>query len=211
MKFIQSVLALAAIASQSLFALAADPPLPAWYPLEAWQISTLHQYNPYKSPYGTNDSGLILTITNPKRIAAAPAPHASGGGYVVFPNSTARCELHWKTDAATPYGHSSTTCVANADPSDYAHPLWTITLREIHEDLSAPGDHYFSLSFELVHNATIYGSQAYKRMTASIAFRSTTNLQGKCGDDGRCEYNLKDGSSPVLFQPTLQECKTACG
>jgi hypothetical protein len=214
MKFAQPLFAaLAAIASQSAVTSAlAPPPLPPWYPLEPWQISALHETNPYKSPYGVNASSLVVTISNPKRIAAAPAPHASGGGYVVFLNSTARCELHWKTDDQTPYGHSSVACVPeNTSPDDYSYPSWTMTLNEVHEDLSGPGDHYLSLSFELVHNATIYGSQAYKRMTGGISFSLADNLQGGCDTDGKCIFDLKEGSTPVLFQPTLQECKLACG
>jgi hypothetical protein len=215
MRLIQFATVLAATSYRAITATAASlplPPLPPWYPLEPWQVSSVYQYNPYASPYGTNASGLVLTIANPKLIAATPAPHASGGGYVVFPNSTARCELHWKTDDQTPYGNSFNSCVADTGPyGDYAYTGWTITLRELHEDLAGPGDHFFSVSFELTHNATIYGGQPYKRMTGSTTFQSGQNLQGQCGDDGLCVFELKNGTSPALIQPTLQECKSACG
>ncbi|KAI0391840.1 hypothetical protein F5Y17DRAFT_438866 [Xylariaceae sp. FL0594] len=198
-----------------------SPPLPPWYPLEPWQISALHSRNPHKSPYGVNASSLVLTVANPKRVAAAPAPHGSGGGYVVFGNSTATCEIHWSTDSATPYGYSSVACTpaqldGNGQGGDTYVPYWTMTLNEVHEDLSSPGDHYLALSFELVHNATVYGQKAYKRMTGAVTLRSAgagANLQGNCGDgaNGECVYDLKDGAAPVLFQPTLQECRFACG
>ncbi|KAI8627133.1 hypothetical protein F5Y19DRAFT_465929 [Xylariaceae sp. FL1651] len=211
MKPSQFATALAATTFRGIIASADDlplPPLPAWYPLEPWQVSSLYTYNPQASPYGANASGLVLTITNPKMIAAVPAPHASGGGYVVFLNSTAHCELHWTADAATPYGHSSNSCVV-AD--DYSHPRWSVTLNEVHEDLPEPGDHYLSVTFELVHNATIYATEGYKRMVGATTFQTGANLQGQCGPDGLCEFELKNGSAPVLLQPTLQECKSECG
>ncbi|KAI3324419.1 hypothetical protein HD806DRAFT_67814 [Xylariaceae sp. AK1471] len=215
MRLIQFVAALTATSSGAFITSAANlplPPLPPWYPLEPWQVSSLYEYNPYTSPYDVNSSGLVLTIANPKLIAATPAPHASGGGYVVFPNSTARCELHWKTDEFTPYGHSSNSCVTAAtSPGQFSQALWSITLNELHEDLAGPGDHYFSVSFELALNGSIYGGQPYKRMTGSVIFQSGQNLQGQCGEDGLCEFELTDGTSPVLLQPTLQECRSACG
>ncbi|KAI1437093.1 hypothetical protein GGR50DRAFT_140691 [Xylaria sp. CBS 124048] len=187
------------------------PPLPPWYPLEPWQISSLSTSHPYASPYGTNESSLLLTITNPKSIAAAPAPHGSGGGYVVFGATTAHCELHWKEDAQTPYGYSTNSCVSDTSPSSTSFPQWKVTLNELHTDLSAPGDYYLSLSFELTHNATIYGARAFKHMTGGTALEAGENLEGDCDDDGLCAYHLTNGTTPVLFQPTLESCKSACG
>jgi hypothetical protein len=211
---IQFAMALAATISQLLIASAADlplPPLPPWYPLQPWQISSLDIYNPHTSPYGPNSSGLVLTITNPKMIAATRAPHGSGGGYVTFLNTTARCELHWKADDLTPYGYSSNSCVPDLELSSYSYPQWTLTLQELHVDLDGPGDYFLDLGFELVHNSTIYGGQAYKRMNSGVIFQSGTNLQGQCAEDGLCKYEIKDGSAPVLLQPVLNECKSACG
>ncbi|KAI0105055.1 hypothetical protein GGR51DRAFT_520685 [Nemania sp. FL0031] len=210
-------LALALAASTSSLALPTTPsalptpPLPPWYPLQAWQISSLRTCNPHTSPYGTNASGLYLTITSPQKIPAVPAPHASGGGYVVFRESTAHCELHWKADALTPYGHSSNSCVADAASDSISDARWTVTLNELHTDLSGPGDYYLSLSFALVYNATVYATQGYKLMTGGTSFRAGVDLEGQCAEDGVCEYSLKNGSAPALLQPTLQECKSACG
>ncbi|KAI1332466.1 hypothetical protein F5Y16DRAFT_394537 [Xylariaceae sp. FL0255] len=229
MTIITVILALAAIISEfgQISAQLPTPPLPPWYPLQGWQISSLSTYNPHESPYGTNASGLFLNITNPQQIAAAPAPYASGGGYIVFDASSALCELHWKTgepsslyrhlirntentapliDSVTPYGYSSNSCTV-ADQS--AH--WEVTLNEVHEDLSSPSDHYMSFSFELVLNETFFGSIAYKRMFGGIVFDTSTNLQGGCGANGLCQFELKNGTSPVLLQPTLEDCMQACG
>ncbi|KAI1369761.1 hypothetical protein F5Y08DRAFT_291277 [Xylaria arbuscula] len=214
MRLPQFGLLLAASLSPAMLASADElpvPPLPPWYPLQGWKISSLSTYNPHESPYTANASGLLLTISNEQQIAAAPAPHASGGGYVVFQKSTAQCELHWKADPLTPYGHSTNSCVPAVIPNDYSNPRWQVTLNELHTDLSAPGDYYFSLSFQLTYNGTIYATPAYKLMTGSATFRASTNLEGECGDDGLCEYHVRNESLPVLLQPTLQECKTACG
>ncbi|KAI1429731.1 hypothetical protein F5Y12DRAFT_333670 [Xylaria sp. FL1777] len=217
MRLLQLGLVLATTLSRTILASTDDlplPPLPPWYPLQPWQISSVSTYNPHESPYGTNASGLFLTISNVQQLPAVPAPHASGGGYVVFQKSTAQCELHWKADALTPYGHSTNSCVADAVADDYSHAQWQMTLLELHTDLSAPGDYYFSLNFQLSYNGTIYATQGYKLMTGSASFRASTNLQGQCADDddgGLCEYQLRNDSSPVLLQPTLQECKSACG
>lgn len=214
MKLFRFGLLLAATSSPAILASVAElpvPPLPPWYPLQGWQISSLSTYNPHESPYSANASGLLLTISNVQQIAAAPAPHASGGGYVVFQKSTAQCELHWKADSLTPYGHSTNSCVPDVIPNDYSNPRWQVTLNELHTDLSAPGDYYFSLGFQLTYNGTIYATQAYKLMTGSASFRASTNLEGECGDDGLCAYRVRDESLPVLLQPTLQECKSACG
>ncbi|KAI1827237.1 hypothetical protein F4861DRAFT_398474 [Xylaria intraflava] len=210
MKLISFALALATISSQGIITSASDPPLPPlppWYPLEPWEISSVSTSHPHTSPYGTNASSLLVTITNPKSIAAAPAPHASGGGYTLFDNSTAQCELHWKTDDLTPYGYSSNSCVSDAS----SNAQWSITLLELHTDLSGPGDYYAALSFELTHNATFFGAPAFKHITGSTTLRAGDNLAGQCAEDGLCEYHLANGSSPVLFQPTLESCKSACG
>ncbi|KAI1174703.1 hypothetical protein F4777DRAFT_374528 [Nemania sp. FL0916] len=191
------------------------PPLPPWYPLQAWSISNLSTYNPHTSPYGVNASGLYLTITSPQYLPAVPAPHASGGGYVAFNPSTATCELHWKADDETPYGYSTNSCVPiNVGEGGTSGAQWTITLNELHTDLSAPGDYYFSLSFALVYNATYYATRGYKLMTGGKSFEAGDNIEGQCTDDdngGLCEYRLTEASSPALLQPTLQECKSACG
>ncbi len=214
MRLLQLGLVLAATSSRSILASADDlplPPLPPWYPLQPWQIGSVSTYNPHESPYGANASGLLLTISNVQLLPAVPAPHASGGGYVAFQKSTAQCELHWKADALTPYGYSTNSCIADATPDDYSNARWQMTLRELHTDLSAPGDYYFSLDFQLSYNGTIYATEGYKLMTGSASFRASTNLDGECGEDGLCEYTLRNESSPVLLQPTLQECKSACG
>ncbi|KAF2964479.1 hypothetical protein GQX73_g9091 [Xylaria multiplex] len=214
MKLVQFGLMLAAMSSRTILASADDlplPPLPPWYPLKPWQISSVSTYNPHDSPYSANASGLLLTISNVQSIPAVPAPHGSGGGYAAFKTSTAQCELHWKADALTPYGYSTNSCISDAHPNDYSNAQWQVTLNELHTDLSSPGDYYFSVSFQLSYNATIYATQGYKRMTGSTNFRASTNLEGQCGDDGLCEYNLRNTSSPALLQPTLVECKSACG
>ncbi|KAI0878668.1 hypothetical protein GGS24DRAFT_369826 [Hypoxylon argillaceum] len=212
MKLIPFYMAIALTSSQVISASTTDlpvPPLPPWYPLQAWQISSVSTHNPHASPYGANASSLVLTISSPQAIPAVLAPHASGGGYVVFSATTARCELHWAADALTPYGFSSNSCVPDAQ--DYSNARWAITLNELHTDLAGPGDYYFGVSLSLSYNATIYATQGYKLMTGGASFRASTNLEGQCGDDGLCEYNLRNDSSPVLLQPTLQECKSACG
>ncbi|KAI0440918.1 hypothetical protein F4803DRAFT_445161 [Xylaria telfairii] len=213
MRLLSFGVALAAASSRAFLA-SADlpvPPLPPWYPLKAWEISSLSTSHPHDSPYGTNASSLLVTISNPSSVPAVPAPHGSGGGYAAFRSSIAQCELHWKTDAQTPYGHSSTTCVSDNQPNDYSNAQWTITLNELHTDLSAPGDYYLSLSFSLAFNATLYATNGYKRMTGGTSFRASTNLEGECVEGGRCEYTLKEENTPFLLQPTLQECKSACG
>ncbi|TGJ79187.1 hypothetical protein E0Z10_g9579 [Xylaria hypoxylon] len=214
MKLVQFGLALAAISSRIIIASADDlplPPLPPWYPLKPWQISSVSTYNPHESPYGPDASGLLLTISNVQYLPAVPAPHGSGGGYVAFPKSTAQCELHWKADDMTPYGFSTNSCITDTAPGDFSKVQWQMTLNELHTDLSAPGDYYFSVSFQLSYNGTAYATQGYKRMTGSAFFEASTNLEGQCAEDGLCEYKLKNASSPALSQPTLQECKSACG
>ncbi|KAI8952949.1 hypothetical protein F4801DRAFT_165260 [Xylaria longipes] len=214
MRLISFGVALAAASSRAILASADDlplPPLPPWYPLKAWEISSVSTSHPHDSPYGTNASRLLLTISNPSLIPAVPAPHASGGGYAAFKTSLAQCELHWKADALTPYGYSSNSCVSDSQPNDYSNAQWRVTLNELHTELSGPGDYYFSLSFSLSYNATIYATNGYKLMTGGTNFRASTNLDGQCVEGGLCEYKLKNESTPALIQPTLQECKTACG
>ncbi|KAI1112245.1 hypothetical protein F5Y14DRAFT_277006 [Nemania sp. NC0429] len=214
MKLISLGVALAATSLRTTTAASSGlpvPPLPPWYPLQAWEISSVSTSHPSASAYGPNASTLLLTITNPRYIAALPAPHASGGGYVAFTQSTAQCELHWKVDEQTPYGHSANSCVAAiAQPDGFTHAQWDITLNELHTDLAGPGDYYLSLSFSLAYNGTLYGTTAYKLMTGGTSFRAGENLDGQCAE-GHCEYQLRDGSAPALLQPTLQECKSACG
>ncbi|KAI1183411.1 hypothetical protein F5B17DRAFT_135611 [Nemania serpens] len=190
------------------------PPLPPWYPLQPWEISSVSTSHPSTGPCDANASALLLTISNPSWVPALPAPHASGGGYVAFAQSAARCELHWTVDEQTPYGHSSNSCVVSTSqtqPDGFTHAQWGIVLNELHTDLSGPGDYYFSLSFMLTYNGTLYGTQAYKLMTGGTYFRASENLEGQCIEGGRCDYRLRNESSPALFQPTLQECKSACG
>lgn len=212
MKLTQLTAALLA-ASQASTASLPTPPLPPWYPLQGWQINTLTTTNPSTTPYSLNTTNLTLTITNPSLIPAVPAPHASGGGYVAFLPTTARCELHWKTDAQTPYGYSTNSCVADAGSDfSYSQATWTVTLNELHTEL--PGQEYYMLLlFELRLNATVYGTLGYKRMTGGATFRAGEELEGACedGEGGVCEFGLKDGMGPVLIQPTLQECRSACG
>ncbi|KAI6080823.1 hypothetical protein F4821DRAFT_47235 [Hypoxylon rubiginosum] len=182
--------------------LAADPPLPPWYPLKAWEITKLHATNPDAAPYGTNATSLEITISNPSSIPAGPAPHASGGGYVVFESSTADCVVHWKEDDETPYGNTdATTC-----DSGSMRAQWNITINEI-QDIPA---HYISLSFSLAYSMQLFGNVFYKTLTGSLYAMVGETLEGGCSD-GLCEYNLINGSAPLLIQPTLFECKYACG
>ncbi|RYC65435.1 hypothetical protein CHU98_g772 [Xylaria longipes] len=141
MRLISFGVALAAASSRAILASADDlplPPLPPWYPLKAWEISSVSTSHPHDSPYGTNASRLLLTISNPSLIPAVPAPHASGGGYAAFKTSLAQCELHWKADALTPYGYSSNSCVSDSQPNDYSNAQWRVTLNELHTELVRP-------------------------------------------------------------------------
>ncbi|KAI4864033.1 hypothetical protein F4820DRAFT_352454 [Hypoxylon rubiginosum] len=206
MKFHSSILVLSSgLLSQSSLALSKDPPLPPWYPLKPWEITKLHAYNPRDAPYGTNATSLEITIANPSLIPAGPAPHASGGGYVAFASSTANCVVHWKEDDQTPYGYTKATC--DSKTNDATQSEWNITIQEIQDNPA----HYISLSFSLAYRLHVYGSDFYKSMTGSLFAQVGENLEGGCNDEGFCEYNLKNGSEPLLIQPTLFECKYACG
>ncbi|CAJ2513273.1 Uu.00g013920.m01.CDS01 [Anthostomella pinea] len=241
MRLASLLAALAALLSSS--AAAADPPLPPWYPLQPWQLTALHTSNPQNPPYGTNATILEVGIANPSLIAATPAPHASGGGYVDFAASAALCVLRFKTDDVTPWyvgdgflvlvmecrdsvleervllfllflfffvlfvgdGHATNSCVA-AD--DNASAAWEMTLLEMHEDL----DHYMSLSFALLYNEAFYGTPVWKRFSASVTLRAGDGeaLEGGCNAGGICTYDLKNGSAPLLLQPSMTECKGTC-
>ncbi|KAI1390636.1 uncharacterized protein F4822DRAFT_426484 [Hypoxylon trugodes] len=206
MKFRNSLLIfLSGLLSQAGTVLSEDPPLPPWYPLKPWEISSLRAHNPRNGPYGTNATGLEITISNPYYIAAGPAPHASGGGYIQFEKSVANCDVHWKVDDRTPYGHLQDTCAAEASGSTQAQ--WNITINEI-QDI---GEHYISLSFSLTYHLHAYGSDYYKMMSGSIFAQVGDNLEGGCDENDYCSYTIKNGSAPLLIQPTLQECRYACG
>ncbi|KAI1371363.1 hypothetical protein F4677DRAFT_313675 [Hypoxylon crocopeplum] len=209
MKFRNSVLILlSGFLSQSNIALSEDPPLPPlppWYPLKPWEVSSFHASNPQDSPYSANATSLELTIANPSWIPAGPAPHASGGGYVVFQNSTASCVLHWKEDAETPYGNLKGTC--DSPQTDATRSEWNITINQIHDEPA----HYMDLSFSLAYHMYVYGTDMYKMMSGFLHVQLGENLDGGCDEDGLCSYSLKNGSTPLLVQPTLQECRSACG
>ncbi|KAI1764662.1 hypothetical protein GGR53DRAFT_307055 [Hypoxylon sp. FL1150] len=191
--------------SQCGLVLSADPPLPPWYPLKPWEITKLHATNPRNAPYGTNATSLEVAISNPSSIPAGPAPHASGGGYVVFDSSSIDCVVHWKEDDATPYGNTKATCGTTQSGSTQAE--WNITINEIQDNPA----HYISLSFSLAYRMNLFGSDFYKMLTGSVYAQVGDTLEGGCNNDGFCEYNLKNGTAPLLIQPTLFECKYACG
>ncbi|KAI1138495.1 hypothetical protein F5Y05DRAFT_384253 [Hypoxylon sp. FL0543] len=191
--------------SQSNSVLSEDPPLPPWYPLKPWEISSLRAYNPAKSPYDANATSLELTIANPYLIPAGPAPHASGGGYVAFDKSTANCDVHWKEDSQTPYGNLKDTC--NSTQTSSTRAEWNITINQIHDDPA----HYMDLTFSLAYHLYAYGQDMYKLMAGSIHVQVGESLEGGCDADGLCSYTLKNGSVPLLVQPTLEECRMACG
>ncbi|KAI1647303.1 uncharacterized protein F4817DRAFT_104962 [Daldinia loculata] len=194
---------LSGLLCQSHLALSEDPPLPPWYPLKPWEISSFQYRSPRVGPYGTNATSLNITISNPSRIPAGPAPHASGGGYVVFSNSTAQCSVHWKFDDRTPYGHTKDTC--SAPTSGATTPNWNITINEIQ-----PG-YYMDYSFSLAYHLHAYGSDFYKLLSGHIRLQPEEDLEGGCDENDICSYTLKNGSAPLLIQPVLAECRYACG
>ncbi|KAI2636687.1 hypothetical protein GGS21DRAFT_41072 [Xylaria nigripes] len=207
-------LSLAAVSSRAIAAASNStlPPLPAWYPLEPWAVSSFSISHPKSGPYDANATSLLVTISNPKHIPAARAPHARGGGYITFQNSTAQCELHWTADAnLSPMGGlSANRCVSDIEPSAYSFPQWVMTLREVGVDPQTHDNYFVDISFDLTHNATIYGTQAFKHMISDYDFRAGADLNGQCDDKG-CKYNLKDKASPVSFLPLLESCETVCG
>ncbi|KAI1805100.1 hypothetical protein F4811DRAFT_517326 [Daldinia bambusicola] len=190
---------------QSNFALSKDPPLPPWYPLKPWEISSFHSRSPRVGPYGTNATSMEITIANPSSIPAGPAPHASGGGYVVFSNSTAQCSVHWKFDEWTPYGHTKDTCLSRTSGSTTAG--WNITINEIQPDPY----NYIDLSFSLAYHLHAYGNDLYKLLAGHVRLEPGKQLEGGCDENDICSYTLKNGSAPLLIQPILAECRSACG
>ncbi|KAI2641371.1 hypothetical protein GGS26DRAFT_1717 [Hypomontagnella submonticulosa] len=183
-----------------------DPPLPPWYPLKPWEFSGFRAQYPRYGPYGPNETSMEFAISNPSLIPAGPAPHASGGGYVVFENSTATCLIHWKNDTMTPHGNTKTTCPGTE--SGATHAEWNITIQQI---IDIPPTNYIDISFSLAYRLHAYGSDFYKLMTGNVRLQTGDNMEGGCDDAGRCSYGLIDGTAPLLVQPTLQECKYACG
>ncbi|KAI2603648.1 hypothetical protein GGR54DRAFT_644614 [Hypoxylon sp. NC1633] len=196
---------LSGLLSQSSIALSEDPPLPPWYPLKPWELSSFYAYSPRDAPYGADATSLELIIANPSFIPAGPAPHASGGGYVVFQNSTANCVLHWKEDAETPYGNTQGTC--DSPQTDATRSEWNITISQIHDEPT----HYMDISFSLAYHLHAYGNDFYKLLVGSLHAQLGENLEGGCDENNICSYSLKNGSAPLLIQPTLTECKSACG
>ncbi|OTA99422.1 hypothetical protein M426DRAFT_257016 [Hypoxylon sp. CI-4A] len=206
MMFHDSILVLlSGLLYQAGAALSADPPLPPWYPLKPWEITSLRAQSPRNGTYGTNATLLEITISNPSLIPAGPAPHASGGGYVVFDNSTANCAVHWKVDSRTPYGNTKDTCPSVQSSSTQAR--WNITINEIRDEPA----HYIDLSFSLAYSMQLFGTDMYKLLAGHIHTVVGENLEGGCDENDLCTYTLKDGLAPLLVQPTLQECKNACG
>ncbi|OTB18704.1 hypothetical protein K445DRAFT_314562 [Daldinia sp. EC12] len=196
---------LSGILCQSNFALSKDPPLPPWYPLKPWEISSFYARSPRVGPYGTNATSMEITISNPSRIPAGPAPHASGGGYIVFSDSTAQCSVHWKFDDRTPYGHTKDICASETHDSTTAD--WNITINEIQPD----PHNYIDLSFSLAYHLHAYGSDYYKLLAGHVRLEPGKQLEGGCDENDICSYNLKNGTAPLLIQPTLAECRFACG
>ncbi|KAI0095852.1 hypothetical protein F4814DRAFT_174115 [Daldinia grandis] len=194
---------LSGLLCQSQLALSEDPPLPPWYPLKPWEISSFQYRSPRVGPYGTNATSLNITISNPSSIPAGPAPHASGGGYIVFSNSTAQCSVQWKFDDRTPYGNTKDTCFAPT--SGATTPSWNITINEIQ-----PG-YYMDYSFSLAYHLHAYGNDFYKLLSGHVRLQPEKDLEGGCDENDICSYSLKNGSAPLLIQPILAECRSACG
>ncbi|KAI8961498.1 hypothetical protein F5Y11DRAFT_325994 [Daldinia sp. FL1419] len=206
MKFINSIpVILSGLLYQSNIALSEDPPLPPWYPLKPWEVSSFYARSPRVGPYGTNATTLEITISNPSLIPAGRAPHASGGGYIVFSNSTAHCLTHWKFDDRTPYGNTKDVCTAQQSGGTRAD--WNITINEIQ---GAPYN-YMDLSFTLVYNLHAVGSDFYKLLGGNVRLQPGQQLEGGCDENDICSYTLKNGTAPLLIQPTLAECRYACG
>ncbi|KAI0378175.1 hypothetical protein F5Y04DRAFT_164471 [Hypomontagnella monticulosa] len=207
MRFGNATLVLASgLLCQAGTAVSKDPPLPPWYPLKPWEFSSFRAEYPRNGPYGTNESRMEFTISNPSMIAAGPAPHASGGGYIVFSNSTAECLLHWKNDTMTPQGYTKATCPGTESGPTRAE--WNVTIEQI---IEIPPTTYIDISFSLAYRLRAYGNEFYKMMAAIVRMKTGDNIEGGCDEAGRCSYALIEGAAPLLVQPILQECRFACG
>ncbi|KAI1488192.1 hypothetical protein F5X96DRAFT_646792 [Biscogniauxia mediterranea] len=162
---------------------AADEPFLG--PLAPFEVSAL------SAPCGAaNSHNVTLTVANPNRVTAGRAPHAEGGGYWSFENSTARC--------------ATGGCAEVSSASSSSSAQWSFRV-------SNGTEAGFDVAFTLVYNVTRWGGVYYKVLEGTGRFVVGEQLVKRGGDDDDgCELVLADGAAPVLVPPTITDCKGTC-
>ncbi|KAL7622224.1 hypothetical protein AAE478_007727 [Parahypoxylon ruwenzoriense] len=188
-------------------------PYPFLGPLEPWKVTGLRITAPQEGHSGAVH--IEFAIDNPNRVSAGTAPHASGGGYVPFLPSSANCTVGWETSSGATDGVSSIygNCVETTENSG---GVWTADVlgKSMAE---AEGRTLFDprkldLAFSLTYNITRWGGVMLKVYNGTAHFAVGENPEdGFCSDEsGTCEFGLKNGSAPVLVEPTMTACQGTC-
>ncbi|KAI0594723.1 hypothetical protein F4775DRAFT_572762 [Biscogniauxia sp. FL1348] len=175
---------------------AADKPFLG--PLAPFEVSDLSAPCGGVSPDKNSNKNISFTITNPNRITAGRAPHAEGGGYWSFENSTARC-------AGAGAGGDCAEMVATTASSS---ARWSFRVLRLNNGTGSRG---FDISVMLDYNVTRWGGVYYKVLEGTGRFAVGDQLvQHGDGDGAGCELVLADGKAPVLVPPAITECKGTC-
>ncbi|KAI1632850.1 hypothetical protein F4809DRAFT_625643 [Biscogniauxia mediterranea] len=184
---------------------AADEPFLG--PLAPFEVSAL------SAPCGAgaaSSDNVAFTVANPNRVTAGRSPHAEGGGYWSFENSTARC---------------AGSCAEVSSPASSSSALWSFRVSSTTTtNGTGAAREGFDVGFTLVYNVTRWGGVYYKVLEGTGRFVVGEQLvqRGGGGDDGDdddggsvggaagCELVLADGAAPVLVPPTITDCKGTC-
>ncbi|KAI1337088.1 hypothetical protein F5Y15DRAFT_418402 [Xylariaceae sp. FL0016] len=156
-------------------------------PLQPWEVSSLQVQSIPSSGDDADSIAVSLLISNPNNITAGPAPHADGGGYLPFEQSTANCTAKWQSSGDWKASH----CSEVSFPESYG--VWTfevVSLQEVAETAVQSVDIKFSLDY----NVTRWGSVYYKLLEGT----------------GHFDLGSSDGGDPVLVDPTIVQCQGTC-
>ncbi|KAI1496682.1 hypothetical protein F5X99DRAFT_399583 [Biscogniauxia marginata] len=171
-------------------------------PLAPLRVSAL-RIAPQTASCSASPSDITLTVTNPNRITAGHAPHAEGGGYWSFEESTASCSARWQS------GNASYSCEEVSSPASSGK--WTFEMVPCNNTgtrAAGPLDH-FDIRFMLDYNITRWGSVYYKILEGTGHFVLGEQLVEVNGSAG-CSFVLANGSAPVLVPPTITACRGTC-
>ncbi|KAI1777131.1 hypothetical protein F4818DRAFT_439493 [Hypoxylon cercidicola] len=170
---------------------------PYIWPLDPWEINRLQITAPAPGQSGSID--IDLAISNPNTVSAGPAPHAAGSGYIPFTPSAANCT------ASAVSGADALTEATCAETTEFSYGVFAV-------DGAITDPRSFGLAFSLNYNVSRWGGVMYKVYDATAHLEVGQDLaDGVCdGASGTCEYELLAGSTPILVQPTMTDCKGYC-
>ncbi|KAI3316526.1 hypothetical protein HD806DRAFT_552248 [Xylariaceae sp. AK1471] len=180
---------------------ATSEPVPFLGPLQPWEVSNLHIYLPPTSE-SSSPYDISLAILNPNVITAGPAPHASGGGYLLFGNSTANCTGREVFPDSRPM-----ECTEISEYESYGAWSFEATKGSSTSVASPSG---IDIKFILDYNVTRWGSTYYKVLKGTGHFDLETDMTQHCDPKGGCTLTLKPNRDPFLILANITQCWGTC-